>query len=153
MAQTRRNGFTMIELLVVIAVMGLVLALASPRVHRLLPGVALRTGAADLAAALRSTRASAMRRGERADLVLDLANGLYRWPTGKGEAHFPPGIEIDALTDRSAIDESARRAAFAFFPDGTAAGGVILLRRSGSGEGERVAIDWLTGRVAVEPIE
>lgn len=138
------NGFTLVELLVVFAIMGLMLALASPRIQNALPGFELRTAARELTAALRETRALAVRGGEPAALVLDLAAGRYA--IGGGDSRKLPGeLKIEATTVQEDIDARRRRARFRFYPDGTALGGGVTLKRGDSAY--RIDIDWMTGRV------
>ncbi len=139
-------GFTLIELIVVLAIMGLVVALASPRLHRALPGAELAAGAEELAAALRRTRARAIAGGHRAALLIDIEAARYALAGGPGR-RLPKGIEVEIRTAADALDPIARRAAMTFYADGTAAGGRIVLRRGT--RAYRLDIDWLTGRITV----
>ena len=139
-------GFTLIELIVVLAIMGLVVALASPRLHRALPGAELAASAQELAAALRRTRARAIAQGHRAALLIDIDAARYA-PAGAAGRPLPKGVEVEIETAAVALDPVARRAAMIFYADGTAAGGRIVLRRGA--RAYRLDIDWLTGRIAV----
>ncbi len=133
--------------------MGLLLALAAPRFHNIVPGFELQSSTRELAAALRETRSRALERGDPAVLVLDLAQRRYG-PGGSGGAGgssrskaLPGDIVLEALTAAEDISEETRRAQFRFFPDGSATGGRITLSR---GErAYRIDIDWLTGRVSI----
>lgn len=140
-------GFTLIELIVVLAIMGLVVALASPRLHRALPKAELAASAGELAAALRHTRARAIAQGRPAALVVDIGAARYG-PAGAPGHPLPKGVEVEIETAADAIDPVARRAAMTFYADGTAAGGRIVLRRGS--RAYHLDIDWLTGRIAVE---
>jgi general secretion pathway protein H len=134
-----------VELLVVFAIMGLMLALASPRIQNALPGFELRTAARELAAAMRETRARAVRTGDPVGLVLDLSAGRYSIGTGGESRKLPGDLEFEVTTTQEDIDAERRRARFRFYPDGTALGGGVTLKQGDSAY--RVDIDWMTGRV------
>lgn len=148
---SRQRGFTLIELLVVLALMGLLTAVASPRLHRALPGLEFRTTVQDIATALRRTQATAIGRGERAALIFDL-QGKRLIPPGGESVILPPDMQIDVTTAREALDAARARAAMIFFPDGSAIGGRIALT-GGDGQRAELRVDWLTGRVIREETE
>ena len=127
--------------------MGLLLALAAPRFHNIVPGFELQSSTRELAAALRETRSLALERGDPAVLVLDLAKRRYGAGGSSRSKALPGDIVLEALTAAEDISEETRRAQFRFFPDGSATGGRITLSR---GErAYRIDIDWLTGRVSI----
>ena len=53
MTRETKNGFTLVELLVVLLVLGLVISLAPAAFKRVLPGLEMKSGARELAAAFR----------------------------------------------------------------------------------------------------
>lgn len=143
----RSAGFTLIEMLVVVAVIGIITALASPRVHRALPGLELRSAAHELAAAARSARARAIADGAPAALSLDLTTGGFTISPRGGGGALPEGLAIEATAATEALDTGRSMAEFRFYPDGSAMGGRITVSRDDSAYA--VDIDWLTGRVKI----
>lgn len=74
-----RTGYTLIELMTVLAILAIVLALAVPALAELIQRQKISAATADLLAAIRLTRAEALRRGQRVDLVP--ADGV-EWASG-----------------------------------------------------------------------
>jgi len=142
----RSRGFTLLELLVVLVLAMLLLGLAPPLVSAALPGVELRAGARELAAALRMTRNLALT-GERETLLeFDLATRSYRIPGNSAPRRLPRETTVQLLTAESELT-GARSGAIRFFPEGGSTGGRITLSRAGLTL--TVDVDWLTGRVRV----
>ncbi|MED5526793.1 MAG: prepilin-type N-terminal cleavage/methylation domain-containing protein [Pseudomonadota bacterium] len=125
-----RHGFTLLELLVVLVVMMLVLSAAAPRFGALLPGMALKSQARQVAALLRESRSQAIATGQ----VLTIANRQQQlWVNGKK-------VALQRLT--LGLDQPLY-----FYPDGTSSGGQLTL---GNDAGSlRLELDWLTAEVSI----
>ena len=139
-----RAGFTLIEMLVVLAILALVMAVIPPLLAGGQARAELDTAGHELAAALRETRSLAIREGRRESFVIDAAG---RFRAGDGPMRpLAPGLGLALAT----ADGGARPSgAIGFFADGSSTGGKLVLLR-----GERrsyVTVDWLTGRVALDP--
>jgi len=107
------------------------------------------TATGELAAALRETRSRAIHDGKTAIFVVDGARGAFGVLAGDAPLRrLPAGFRVGLLAPREDTLEPGR-GIIRFFADGSSTGGVVRLLR-----GERqadVAIDWLTGRVALAP--
>lgn len=115
----RRDGYTLVELMVVLAILVIILALGIPGFGELIQRQKISATTADLLSAIMLTRAEAIRRGQRVDLVpadgADWASGwrIYIDDNGNRRADadeiiiqvhdaVAPGIAIkSAMTDAS----------------------------------------------------
>jgi general secretion pathway protein H len=127
------NGFTLIEMIVVLAILGLMLGLVVSHgpVHS--QRLDLDATAQEIARSLRLARSRAIAQ-----------NRTVTWLPMRG------GYSLDGGPPRTLPADVALTAAGAigFAADGSSSGGLVTLRG-----GERqiaIALDWLTGRVAIE---
>lgn len=140
-----QSGFTLTELLVVLAIMALVISAVPPLYRAAIPGARLKGASVELVTFLRDARLEALRTGAPVTMTITgrtisseaMGDSAFEAPSGVGvsyEPAFAAGMDAEELT---------------FFPDGGSSGGTVTL---GRGEAERsLAINWLTGYVAVTP--
>ncbi len=143
-AAGRKAGFTLAEMLVVLAIVALTLAIAAPVLRDVSSKRSVVSSAREVAALLRSARAEAILSGSDARVSIDLARKEAAASWDGERVAFPPSSDIAVHTTRDEL-ASASNASFRFFPDGSATGGSIRL--TAGGQSQRIAIDWLTGRV------
>jgi general secretion pathway protein H len=142
---SRATGFTLLEMLAVILLIGVATAAVAFSVTQGLAGARAASASADLAAALRATRAHAIVRGQTR--VFDLDTRANRWRNARGQTvTLPPDMRLSITSAREdAPDNHTGR--IRFFPDGSSTGGHIVVQR---GQRQwRIDVAWLTGAVVV----
>jgi general secretion pathway protein H len=137
------QGFTIFEMLVVLVIIGMAMTVA-PSIWAGIEGSRLRAASDDLVSRLRETRSQALRRGEAAELVLDLSKRVYAMPTEPGFLPLPGVVDAVDVKPVSLLQPGGL-ARIRFLADGTASEARILLRHGASSTA--IAVDWLTGRV------
>lgn len=141
------EGFTLLEMLVVLAIISGIAAFTLPNVWRRPPDLALRDTALDMAAMMRATRAGAIRaNGERA-FEIDPSNRRYWSDIAPAPRAIPAVLSIGA-SFRAEAQNAGKGGRVAFYADGTASGGSIVLREGQSSA--TIAVDWLTGNATVD---
>ena len=110
-------GETLIEALAVVAIVGLVAAIAFPRLQQGLLALSQRQAVAVLTARVRQTRAEALDRDAAAVFAV-AADGRSYAAGGSPRVAVPPGVTLSATPDRR----------IAFYGDGSSTGGRIVVR-------------------------
>ena len=144
---SRAGGFSLVELLVVLAIMGLVVAVAVPSSARFYESMQLRQAARSTLSMLVAAREKALTSGRPQDVrVRPAARRLW---TGDRDYEFPKAVTVTVhgAAELNYDDVGVIR----FYPEGGASGGGIDLRRE-NGNGTAVNVDWLVGRVTIEPL-
>ena len=141
-------GFTLIELIVALAVVGLLLAAVPVAIERAADSLAYRSAVQGIAASMRAARNRAMTDGAPAAFFVAVSRRQYGVEGGESE-RFSDRLAVTA-TAAVAVrrDEGVQR--IVFMPDGSSSGGSVLIVRS-SGQGVRLRVDWLLGRITHEP--
>ncbi len=138
----RRAGFTLLELSLTLTILGLVAALALPRVFPMRTTTDLRVRAYQITAVLRADRNAALRRGEVVTTTVDAPGRTVRSGATGGIVAMPDDLTLGLLgTPGTGI---------AFAPDGRTTGGLVTLVRDGAGYG--VKVDPSTGAVTMAEV-
>lgn len=143
------KGFTLLELIVALAVAGLLLATVPIALSRGYEASAYRATVRDLLAGLNAARHEAMRTGRETVFNLDLEGRRF----GIGDRlnrSFAEALEVRFVVAQSDSAEQSR-GSIRFYPDGSTTGGSIDLVRP-SGDGTRLRVDWLLGKVSLYPL-
>lgn len=142
------SGFTLIELLLVVIILGILTAIAAPRISPLLSGGYLRMGARELAAAGRYARTMALLNQTPVDVTVEQGTGKITIKAREAQSLMSLGMsDLEALTNdvgytESLLDTSARRQA-------SLSGGFGLA----VSKEDREASEWEGGYAATNVIE
>ncbi len=137
------RGFTLLEMLAVILLIGIAVAAVSVSVTQGLASARINAAAAELAAALRATRAQAIVRGKDQNFDLDTRTDSYL-DARQRDVRLPKGMRV-SITSAKEDRPNDHTGRIRFFPDGSSTGGRITLQ---SGKRQwHVNVSWLTGEV------
>lgn len=144
---TGQQGFTLVEVVVALALAVLLLGALNASYARLHDALGYRATLRELTAGLHAARSLAQRQGREVHFYVDLARRCY----GVGDrckSTLPEGlqVELQLATQDMAIGGRGR---LRFYPDGSATGGSIVIARP-NGQGVRLRVDWLLGRISQE---
>jgi type II secretion system protein H len=165
------KGFTIIEILVVLALMGIITAIAGPRIGTGMRGTETRTSVRRFAAALRAARTIAVAHQARVLVIAELGGNTceFRIRTEQSERHRTEGERpggggdgsISEIFDEpltlegditfvnfvnSGTGGAHGRGAVMFLPQGNTTGGSFILGHP-DGPYYEVAVDLITGRI------
>jgi general secretion pathway protein H len=144
--RNREAGFTLLELIVALAIAALIFAVVIPSSLHRNAHVAVQRAARDVAEALRTTRGRAVFDNKPVRLMVDTDHATYRVEGARRLESLPAGMRVEIVTAAEETEGTAL-GAIRFYPDGSSSGGRIVLTLGQSRMD--VAIDWLTGGVAL----
>ncbi len=134
-------------MIVALAIAGLLLGVVPVAASRLYESVEYRATVRELLTSLRQSREVAAREGRSVRFVIDAQRGLFG-VAGRPMHDFPEGYRV--ATQLAATEQqSGGLGVIRFFPDGSSSGGSITVIRP-SGQGVRLRVDWLMGRITQE---
>jgi general secretion pathway protein H len=142
-------GFTLLELIVALAIAALVFALVIPSSLHRNAHVTLQRTSRDLAEALRLTRSRAVLDNRSTRFMVDTDRATWRIDGGAALQSLPSGMRV-VLVTAAEETEGKSLGAIRFYPDGSSTGGSLTL--SLGKDQMDVAVDWLTGNVAVHDV-
>lgn len=141
-----RNGFTLIELLVVLAIMAMLLVITVPPVLSVLPHVELKSGAQQVASALREARSRAILYNTEVVFSIDIQSHYFQISGDKQPHPLPRNVALSLYTAQQEL-VGDNLGSIRFFPDGSSTGGRVGL--SSAKDSYYVTVNWLTGRVEI----
>lgn len=143
---TRSDGFTLIELLIVIVIIATAAVVAGPNISTGRSTAELKSGARDIASALRYVRGQALITHKDALFTINLENNSYRVSGRKKKFQIAKEIDITLVTAQSELTGEGE-GRIRFFADGSSTGGRVTLE---IGESKRIVdVNWLTGQIEI----
>jgi len=143
------RGFTLIELLVVFAMVALLIGLTPIAFGRMRDSANYRNAIRTMLTDMRAARHRAIAEGMDIRFMVDLNRRAYGID-GQAMHQLPQPLEVrtTVANDEMTVDNVA---AIRFLPSGGATGGSIDVIRT-AGNGARLRVDWLSGKVSQEPL-
>lgn len=137
----------MLELLVVLALIGLLAAIAVPKLRVPAFATDVSKAARDIASELGRTRQQAIFTNRPADLSLDLEQLTMR--AGERHAREIGGVRRMEVVTVAGNRLNGSEGAIRFYPDGSSDGAEVNLTGE-NGNTARITVNWLTGRIEID---
>lgn len=142
----RSGGFTLIELLIVIVIIATAAVIVGPNISSGRSAAELKSGARDIASALRYVRGQALVTRKDAVFTINLEDNSYRVSGRKKKFQLARDIDITLVTAQSELTGKGE-GRIRFFADGSSTGGRVTLELK---ESEKVIdVNWLTGQIEI----
>jgi general secretion pathway protein H len=139
------RGFSLLELTLVLVLLGLSSLIVLPNIESGLRDREVRGSALALAAVARDLRSRAVDRGVPQRLVLDLRDNSYAVARERA-VQLPANVIFTQV--RGGEGDMGERRTFVFFPNGSSAGGMIVLSDPSAGS-YAIRLHPLTGKIEV----
>lgn len=146
----RFQGFTLLELLVVLALLGSLVALVPVAYDRLTASMSYKDALTSIRSGLQTARHQAMSQGSDVSFFIDVNRRTFALE-GQAMRQLPANVEVRATVAETQLSADGI-ASVRFLASGSATGGSIDVARR-SGQGTRLKVDWLTGRVSQEALQ
>ena len=144
-ARPATAGFTLIELLAAITIVGMLLAVSVPASVRFFNSMQYRQAVRDVVTVLASARHAAINRGKYQDVVIDPKARELNFNERRTQLPGDLRVSVQSAGELNRREQGVIR----FYPEGGSSGGRIDIERPG-GDGVRISVDWLVGRVSQE---
>ncbi|MBS0294427.1 MAG: type II secretion system protein [Proteobacteria bacterium] len=144
----RVRGFTLIELLVVFAILALLMGLVPIAFDRMRDAANYRDTLRGVMTEMRAARQQALVSRTETRFVVNLSQRSYRI---EGRRAYPIPEPLQMRVTMAGVEATDQEAGIRFFPGGGATGGSVDILRP-SGDGARLRVDWLSGRVSQEAV-
>lgn len=139
------RGFTLLEMILVLGIVAGMASMLAFNIVGRMDSVKAAGAAREAAAALRYTRAYALRSQEAQVLLVDLEKKTITAPL-RQPIVLPENVEMKLLTASEELS-SRKAGGIRFFRDGGSTGGKLTL--STGGRTWEIAVSWLTGEISL----
>lgn len=132
-----------------LAIVGVALAVVPVSMMKLHESAQYRSAIRDVLGGLKLARSEASRQGASVPFTLYLDEPRFTVGTGRS-FELPAKLEFGLIVAERELEGD--RGSIRFYPDGSSTGGSVVVRRP-NGDGIRIRVDWLLGRVSQEPLD
>lgn len=148
MIMRREIGFSLIELLVVFSIVAMLVGITPVAFERMRSAADYRDTLRGVMADLRAARQNALATHSEVRFTVDLERRNYSIQ-GQSSKLIPEPLVLRVVV--AGTEATHHLAGIRFFPGGGATGGSVEIVRP-AGNGARIRVDWLSGRISLEAL-